>query len=399
MKNPRVLEVVVSRNFVLTFSSFFFLWISFDFFILFPLFILQLGGNSVDVGIQTAIFYLPAVIIRPMIGWVTDRIGRLKVLWFGSGLMVLTAFSFLLIRGNYQQVKYWISLILLLRGFSFASFYVAFFTYTVDLSFPESRARIIGLFGLSGLIAHGAAPKIGELVLHRGSFNAFFAVSGLLSLLSLTISAFLKEQKRVKSESAKGWEVVRSLSLTRRNWLVLPGAFTFGYVIASFNTFGAPYFLHMKQGSAGSFFLIYGGMAAVVRLIFGGLADRYQRWKLVATFFALQGAGLMLILLHPVQVWFVIAAISAGAAHGILFPLLTAMAIDAHSQEFRGVVTSIFTAMIELGFSLGSYILGVLVAYAGYGVMFISAAGFAIVFSVYVLIGQRWPTRPQALQS
>src|SRR5439155_14555907 len=139
--------------------------------------------------------------------------------------------------------------------------------YTVDLSFPESRARIIGLFGLSGLIAHGAAPKIGEIVLHHGSFPAFFAVSGFLSLLSLLISAFLKEQERQRMEAAKGWEVVRNLSLTRRNWLVLPAAFTFGYVIASFNTFGAPYFLNVKQGSAGSFFLIYGGMAAVVRLL------------------------------------------------------------------------------------------------------------------------------------
>jgi predicted MFS family arabinose efflux permease len=257
----------------------------------------------------------------------------------------------------------------------------------VDLSFPESRARIIGLFGLSGLIAHGAAPKIGEIVLHWGSFSAFFAVSGFISLLSLLISAFLKEQERQKVEAAKGLEVVRSLALTRRNWLVLPAAFTFGYVIASFNTFGAPYFLHVKQGSAGSFFLIYGGMAAVVRLLFGGLADRHVRWKLVAIFFALQGAGLMLILIQPVQLWFVAAAAAAGTAHGILFPLLTAMAIDAHPQEFRGVVTSIFTAMMDLGFSLGSYILGVVVAYSGYGSMFISAAVFGIIFSVYVLIG------------
>jgi nitrate/nitrite transporter NarK len=89
---------------------------------------LSRGGNSVDVGIQTAIFYFPAVLIRPVMGWLTDRIGRLKMMWFGSALMVVTAFSFLLLQGDYQQIKYWISLILLLRGFSFASFYVGFFT-------------------------------------------------------------------------------------------------------------------------------------------------------------------------------------------------------------------------------------------------------------------------------
>src|SRR3990172_5383646 len=158
-------DVLLSRSFLLAFFSFFFLWISFDFFILFPLFILQKGGDSVDVGIQTAIFFLPSVSIRPIAGWLTDRLGRLKVLWFGSFLMVVTAFAFLLLRGDYKTIKVWMALILLLRGAAFAAFNVAFFTYVVDLSSKENRARVIGLFGVSGLVADGLAPRIAEIVL------------------------------------------------------------------------------------------------------------------------------------------------------------------------------------------------------------------------------------------
>jgi MFS family permease len=388
-------QIFFSRSFLLTFFSFFFLWISFDFFILFPLFIMQKGGDSVDVGIQQAIFFFPTVFMRPFAGWLADRFGRLKILWFGSFLMILTALAFLLLHGNYQQMKYWIALILFLRGGAFASFYVGFFTYAVDLSLPENRARVIGLFGLSGLIAHGAAPKVGEIVLHAFDFKGFFLISAALSLISLLISAFLREQEREATPRVKGWHIVKELTFTRRNLLILPGAFSFGFVIASFNTFGAPYFELMRQGSVGSFFLIYGGAAALVRLGLGGLGDRYSRWKLVASFFALQAAGLAVVILHPVAIYSTIAASLTGAAHGILFPLLTAMAIDAHPQQFRGVVTSIFTANIELGFSIGSYLLGVVIAYTSYQTMFLSASFLGLLFALYaVFVGRHAPPLP-----
>ena len=41
---------------------------------------------------------------------------------------------------------------------------------------------------------------------------------------------------------------------------------------------------------------------------------------------------------------------------------------------------------MELGFSVGTYMLGVIVALAGYRVMFLSAVGLAIVFGGFVVV-------------
>jgi MFS family permease len=380
-------HVFLSRNFVLSFLSFFFLWNSFDFFILFPLFILQRGGDSVDVGIQTFIFYFPAVVMRPIAGWLTDQIGRLRVLWFGSTLMVVTAFAFLLLKGNYPEMKFWMALMLFLRGAAFASFYTAFFTYVVDLSSAENRGRVIGMFGVSGLVAHGVAPWIAERVLDHYGFAGFFFASGLMSLVSLCISAALKEQHQKVEFDEGGWSIIRKVTWNPRNLIVLPGAFVFGYVVASFNTFGAPYFQTIGV-TTGSFFLAYGLTAGAVRVVFGGVADRYARWKLVVIFFALQAFGLLLLLVEPVQFFYLIAGAVSGIAHGILFPSLTAMAIDAHPQKYRGVVTSIFTGTMELGFSVGCYLLGVIVAVGGYAVMFGSVVGVGLLYAGYVVAMQ-----------
>jgi MFS family permease len=62
------------------------------------------------------------------------------------------------------------------------------------------------------------------------------------------------------------------------------------------------------------------------------------------------------------------------------------MAIDLHPQKYRGVVTSVFTGSMELGFSVGSYLLGIIVAIGGYRVMFLSAVAFAVSFGCLVAI-------------
>jgi len=319
-------------------------------------------------------------------------------------LMILTALSFLFLHGTYAEMKYWISLILLLRGASFASFYTAFFTYAADLSLPENRARVIGLFGVSGLIAHGLAPRIAEIVLHQYQFHGFFLISAILSASSLTISAFLKDQRVAAPSTEHPLGILREVTFTRRNIVILPASFVFGYVTASFNTFGAAYFQQAGKGSVGYFFMTYGLVAGFIRIFLGGIADRYPREKLVLAFFALQGAGLCLIVLQPLQYFYLICAAVCGIAHGILFPSMTAMAVDAHRPDFRGVVTSIFTATMDGGFSIGSYILGVVIAITGYKTMFLSAAMFAILLSIYIAFmqtskGERTPLSVETIET
>jgi MFS family permease len=391
-----VRTILFSRDFLLVFFSFFFLWISFDFFILFPLFILERGGNSVDVGIQTAIFFFPSVILRPLAGWLTDHTGRLKTLWGGTILMILTSFAFLLLPGTYQNFKVWCAVILFLRGLGFSAFYTAFFTYTTDLAPAEIRARIIGLFGVSGLVAHGLAPRIAEIVLGQWKFTGYFVAMGILATVSLLIALFMKEQPHPRSRGESALRSLRKVTFSIRNFIVLPGAFVFGFAVASFNTFGAPYFRNIDGTSVGYFFLVYGSMAGLIRVLFGGVADRYPRWRLVAIFFALQGAGLFLVIWDPVKSYYMVGAAISGAAHGILFPTMAAMAVDAHPAENRGLITSVFTGMLELGFSIGSYLFGLAVASYGYKGMFMIAAGSAIAFGIYSMLAAL--TRPNILE-
>ena len=285
--------------------------------------------------------------MRPIAGWLTDRIGRLRVLWFGSTLMVVTVFLFLLLYGTYDEMKYWMGITLFLRGTAFAAFIQPFLVHHRSIFNSKSGTCNRNVWCVR---TRGTWP--GSLGSNVCSSITGFPVSSqrlrLFSLTSLIISAILKEKHVVAAFEEGGWAIIKSVTFSARNLIILPGAFVFGFVVASYNTFGAPYFTEMGV-TTGSFFLAYGLTAGAVRVIFGGAADRYQRWKLVSIFFALQATGLSMLLLQPFGRYYLFAGAVSGGAHGILFPSLSAMAIDAHPQKFRGVVASFFTGMMESG--------------------------------------------------
>ena len=138
----------------------------------------------------------------------------------------------------------------------------------------------------------------------------------------------------------------------------------------------------------GTFFLVYGLCAGAFRILLGGLVDRYPRWALITIFSLIQGIGIGIIVLQPIQYVYLVTAVCCGIAHAFLYPSLTAIAIDAHPEN-RGVVTSIFTAVIELGFSLGSYVLGWVIAMYSFHAMFLSCTVLATVFAAYVWISSK----------
>jgi MFS family permease len=60
----------------------------------------------------------------------------------------------------------------------------------------------------------------------------------------------------------------------------------------------------------------------------------------------------------------------AGAAHGLLYPALTALVVDVTPPDRRGRVVGVFMAFILLGQAGGAAGFGALAHALGYGLMF-----------------------------
>ena len=65
-----------------------------------------------------------------------------------------------------------------------------------------------------------------------------------------------------------------------------------------------------------------------------------------------------------------LAGLLAGAAHGFLYPALTALVVDVTPPDRRGRVVGVFMAFILLGQAGGAAGFGHLAHLVGYGAMF-----------------------------
>ena len=58
-----------------------------------------------------------------------------------------------------------------LQGIGFSAFFVANYSYVIDLTPPARRGWALGIYGVAGLVATAVAPLIGEGMVRRMGFG------------------------------------------------------------------------------------------------------------------------------------------------------------------------------------------------------------------------------------
>ena len=120
---------------------------SFGAFFLFPLFIINHGGSKSDIGIIMGVFALSAVLCRPWISDMVDRIGRKKSYTIGCIIMSVVPVMYLFFRGDLSSFYFPLILVRILHGVGLAICFTASFTYIADIVPEERLNEGIGMFG------------------------------------------------------------------------------------------------------------------------------------------------------------------------------------------------------------------------------------------------------------
>jgi predicted MFS family arabinose efflux permease len=221
------------------------------------------------------------------------------------------------------------------------------------------------MFGLAGMLPNGLGPLLGERLIAGHGFGAFFACAAAWGLVSLALSLGLTEVAGLAATgSGRG-------DLAGRFWKLLGGTllgpvmlttFFFGIGLAALFTFLAPFARDTGLGEVGGFFLSYALAAAMTRILGGRLPDVVGLRPVLLPALVLLAAGL--------------AAVSfvRSGAHGYIFPILNAVAVNRAPLGERGTVVSMYTAMVDLGTTLGGPLLGGIARLLGYPCMYLTAA-------------------------
>ena len=339
------------------------------------------GANGLEVGLMFASFSVAQMIFAPILGRVSDRIGRKPVIIIS---LIGTAIgSFVTGIGGAMWVLFVGRII---DGASGASVSVAQGAIT-DIAPPERRAQLLGMLGAAFGIGFVVGPALGGLAALGGTHIPFFLAGTIAAINAVAAFIRLPETKTTSAPTTKPktkLESARSPILVRYAIASVLGTLGFSGFEATFSLFGGERF-NLTVGSSAMVFLFVGVILTVVQGgLIGPLTQRFGSRALVRVGLPLNAVGLVVLAFTSNMQWAMLfgAMVLVSVGQGIVSPSSTSLVAEAAPADRRGEALGYQQSAGAFARIAGPVIAGALFDHAGIGspylvggILFVAALG------------------------
>ena len=368
-------QKILTRDFILNFlSQFAFSFVSFIFVPTIPVYLSTFEAKAGEIGFLIGILSVFSLIPRPFIGRALLRIPERKFMMAGAILYVLSSVAYL------AAPPFWPFLIVrIMQGVGLAFFSTASVALIANSTSENRRGQIISYYFLSYNFAFALAPYFGMLLINQFSFTILFLVCTALSLCTLFITLKLRKTQPVPREK----ESIRNQAFLNRD--VLPSgimAFLLNVIWGSLGAFFPLYALRHDVSNPGIFFAFIAITLIVGRSLGGRILDMYAREKVIIPCFIVIITSIVILTFSTSLVMFILVAILFGTGWAFLYPSLVVYAVES-SGSARGPAMGTFTALADLGAGIGPMIMGLILEWTNYPIMFLSLTFIGVTNFLY----------------
>jgi MFS family permease len=292
----------------------------------------------------------------------------------GAILYILSSIAYL------AAPPFWPFLIVrIMQGVGLAFFSTASVALIANSTSENRRGQIISYYFLSYNFAFALAPYFGMLLINQFGFTTLFLVCTALSLCTLLITLKLRKIHGVPIES----ESIQNQPFLNRD--VLPSAimaFLLNVIWGSLGAFFPLYALRHEVSNPGIFFAFIAITLILGRSLGGRILDMYAREKVIIPCFIAIIISIVVLTFSTTLAMFILVAIVFGTGWAFLYPSLVVYAVES-SGSARGPAMGTFTALADLGAGIGPMVIGIILEWTNYPIMFFSLTLIGIINLLY----------------
>lgn len=373
----------------------------------------ELGGSKALAGFAVSVFFLAAIITRPIVGRLADRHGRRLFL-------VIPPFVIAGLLAAMLGAK-WIPLVLLIRfaqGVAGSTFYTAAVTASTDLA-PGRQASAVATLSVGIYLGFAVGPALGEQLLDLGTTWAWLVPAAIAVVAGLAIASIPEtrpsdeatgdDTAAVFAETAPGvtgaagpvghlsparpasGEPTRLIGKFLHPAAILPGLtlLTLGMGYTAITSQSALYARSIGLESSTLLFAVYSIAILLVRLVSGRLADNVGPVKVMFPGTATLTAGLFCLALFDLPVTAVIGVALVGTGWALVFPAVTAWLATHVPDAERGVALGSLIAFMDVGQATAGYAIGAVADVTSFGTAFLVPAVATVAGGVVLAIAVR----------
>jgi MFS family permease len=318
-----------------------------------PAYLSSLGGADYK-GFIIALFTLTAGLSRPFSGKLADKVGRVPVMLFGTGVCFVCGF--------FYPVAATVSGFLLLRlihGFSTGFQPTGTSAYVADITPLARRGEAIGFHGLAGSLGMASGPAIGSAVTNAFSLSTMFYLSSAFALASVLVLAGLRETAPARERFS--WRLLRIGRHEILETRVLAPALVMFLVMFSYGvvlTLVPDLSGHLGIRNKGLFFTCFTLASLGVRFVAGRVSDKYGRVPVLKVSTLILAGAMGCVSLAASPVVFLLGAVLFGIGSGMSSPTLYAWTIDLSDEAHRGRAMGTTYIALEAGIGTSALLAG-----------------------------------------
>lgn len=358
-------DKILSRDFILHFTSYFLM--SNAFYFLLPTLQLYaenaLGAKDNQLGYIMGVYAIAALLIRPFCGYVLDAYGRRSVYLWALGI-------FAILLGLYHYT-YTFTLLLILRifhGFAWGVITTGGSTIAADIIPEKKRAEGIGYFGLAMTFSMAVAPYFGGVIMGEDNYFNLFTISFAFGVAALFLALAVKVPNIKTGDTKLNLKKMFDGRVTRIAIVMFMGAFGYAGILAFIMVFAKE--LGFGTVKAGWFFIFFALGVAIVRILVGKIMDRKGPSGIVFIGFTVTIVGLILMSETQGFWMFMACGLLVGMGNGLIMPTVQTMALNMVPIASRGAANATFFSAVDLGIGAGAIVLGYIAENLGYRMMY-----------------------------
>ena len=345
-----------------------------------PLYVVAIGGTVSDAGVVLACFTLSAVVVRPVVGRLSDRRAKKAIMLAGA---VILAVSSLL----YAPVHS-VPLLMAVRvfhGVGWAAFGTAASALAADLAPLSRRGEAMGYFGVGMNVAMAIGPALGVFLVGWTGYGSLFLTAMVLGAAAALTTAGIAEPRRAPGQGAlqRGWRSFILPSALFPSAVLFTNALTYASVVALLPLFAD----EAGLGNPGLFFTVFSVVVLVLRGPLGRMSDRRGRVAVVAPGLSVTFVALLVLSQAQSTTTMLVVAVLYAVGVGAAQPTLMAMTVDRAGPQERGAAMGTYTTAMDLGIGVGSVVWGVVAQSLGFGAMYVAAGLMGLVGVALLLAG------------
>ncbi len=327
-----------------------------------PLYAEKFGASETVIGLLLAIYSLMNFVFSPILGRLSDRVGRRPVLFLS---IVGTSIGFLVM--GLADTLWLLFVARTIDGITGGNISTAQ-AYIADITPPEERSRSMGIIGAAFGLGFIFGPALGGILSSISLAAPFYFAAGLAAANAVALYFLLPESLSAEHRSAARRSAVSELFKEAGNWQLGAVFATYFFATIAFAMLTATYSLftnHRFQLDAthnGYLFAAQGLIGVLVQGIFLGRFIKIVNEKVLVV----AGAALLALGMFTLPLSFTLGALflaSAAIALGnsLLTPVLNGLASKSVGAQWQGRVLGALQSVASLarviGPALGGWLL------------------------------------------